>query len=88
MEAINYQINSDESLEIIKNNCNYEDELLSDNDNNISLLIKNLSVKDNDNVDSYNKDNESMDLDEDNNIDYFKRPLKDRIKKKERSKQK
>ena len=79
---INYHINSDESLEIIKNNCNYEDELLSDNDNNISLLIKNLSVKDNDNVNSYNKDNESMDLDEDSNIDYFKRPLKEKIKKK------
>ena len=60
---INYQINSDESLEIIKNNYYYEDELLSDNDNNISLLIKNLSVEDTDNVNSYNKDNESMDLD-------------------------
>ena len=81
MEVINNQINSDESLEIKNNNSNYEDELLSDNDNNISLLIKNLSVEDNDNVNSYNKDNESMDLDEDNNIDYFKKSLKDRIKK-------
>ena len=81
MEVLNNQINSDESLEIKKNNCYYEDELLSDNDNNISLLIKNLSVEDNDNVNSYNKDNEIMDLDEENNIDYFKRPLKERIKK-------
>ena len=79
MEVLNNQINSDESLEIKKNNCYYEDELLSDNDNNISLLIKNLSVEDNDNVNSYNKDNEIMDLDEENNIDYFKRPLKERI---------
>ena len=41
-----------------------------------------MSVEDNDNVNSYNKDNEIMDLDEENNIDYFKRPLKERIKKK------
>ena len=45
-----------------------------------------LKYEDNDNVNSYNKDNESMDLDEDSNIDYFKRPLKEKLKK--RSKQK